>query len=67
VNWYRVTFLIFLKSNISLKGSRFESPKGIQIIVTKVDLIKGISENDFQDCSQAWQKRLNGCMKSEGE
>jgi hypothetical protein len=29
--------------------------------------LKGLLENDFQQCSQAWQKHSKAHIKSEGE
>jgi hypothetical protein len=30
-------------------------------------LLRGISENDFQDCFRQWHHRLTKCMASQGE
>jgi hypothetical protein len=52
------------KKNL-LQGSQHESLEHIQSNVTTI--LNGLSENNFQQHFQAWQRHWNVCMKSEGK
>jgi hypothetical protein len=57
-------FWLFPKLQNSLKGQRFADIPDIQRNVT---LLRGIPENDFQDCSRQWHHRLTKCITSQGD
>jgi hypothetical protein len=48
----------------ALKGQRFADISDIQHNVT---LVRGIPENDFQDCFRQWHHRLKKCTASQGD
>jgi hypothetical protein len=48
----------------TLKDQRFAEIPDIQ---SNVMLLRGIPENDFQDCSWQWHHRLTKCTASRGE
>jgi len=58
-------FWLFPKLKNALKGQRFADLSDIQCIVKM--LLRGILENDFQDCFQQWHHRLTKCIASQGE
>jgi len=58
-------FWLFPELKNSLKGQRFADLSDIQRNVKK--LLRGITENDFQDCLQQWHHRLTKCIASQGE
>jgi hypothetical protein len=57
-------FLLFPKLKNALMGQRFADIPDIQRNVT---LLRGIPENDFQDCCQQWHHRRTKCTASQGE
>jgi histone-lysine N-methyltransferase SETMAR len=57
-------FWLFPKLKNTLKGQRFNDIPDIQ---RKVTLLRGIAENDFQDCFRQWHYRLTKCITSHGE
>jgi hypothetical protein len=48
-----------------MEGFHFESREYVQSHVTTV--LRGLPENVLQQSFQAWQKRCNACMNSEGK
>jgi hypothetical protein len=58
-------FLLFPKLKNSLKGQRFADLSDIKRNVKT--LLRGIPENDFQDCFRQWHHRLTKCIASKGE
>jgi hypothetical protein len=58
-------FLALSTIKISLMGQRFADIPDIEHSVTT--LLRGILENDFQDCFRQWYHRLTQCMASLGE
>ena len=58
-------FCLFPKLKNALKGQRFVNLSDIQRNVKT--LLRGIPENDFQDCFQQWHHRLTKCIASQGE
>jgi len=57
-------FWVFPKLKNVLKGQRFADLSDIQHNVEKS--LRGILENDFQDCIRQWQHRLTNCIASQG-
>ena len=58
-------FWLFPKLKNSLKGQRFADLSEIQRDVKT--LLRGIPENDFQDCFRQLHHRLTKCVASQGE
>jgi len=58
-------FWLFPKLKNALKGQRFVDLSDIQRNVKT--LVRGILENDFQDCFWQWHHRLTKCTASQGE
>jgi len=58
-------FWLFLKLKNALKGQRFADLSNTQRNVKM--LLRGIPENDFQDCFWQWHHRLTTCIASQGE
>ena len=58
-------FWFFPKLKNALKVQRFADLSDIQRNAKK--LLRGIPENDFQDCSRQWHHRLTNCIASQGE
>ena len=58
-------FCLFPKLKNALKGQRFVNLSDIQRNVKT--LLRGIPENDFQDCFQQWHHHPTKCIASQGE
>jgi histone-lysine N-methyltransferase SETMAR len=58
-------FWPFQKLKNALTGQRFADIPDIQCNVTM--LLRGIPENNFQDCFQQWHHHLTKCIASQGE
>jgi hypothetical protein len=58
-------FWLFPKLKNALKGQRFARIPDIQHNMTT--LLRGITENDFQDCFRQWHHHLTKCIASHGE
>jgi len=58
-------FWLFSKLINALKGQRFADLSDIQRNVKT--LLRGIPENDFQDCFRQWHYHLTKCIASQGE
>jgi len=58
-------FWLFPKLKNALKGQRFVDLSDIQRNVKT--LLRGITENDFQDCFRQWHHRLTKHISSQGE
>jgi hypothetical protein len=56
---------LFPKLKNVLKGQSFADIPDIQRKLTT--LLRGIPENDFQDCFWQWHHRLTKCIASQGE
>ena len=54
-----------MKLKNALKGQRFAELSDIERNVKT--LLRGIPENDFQDCFRQWHHRLTKCIASYGE
>jgi hypothetical protein len=57
-------FWLFPKLKNALKGQKFADISDIQRNLT---LLRGILENDFQDCFWQWHHWLRKCIASQGE
>jgi hypothetical protein len=58
-------FLVLSKFKNTLKRQRFADIPYIQRNVTT--FLRGIQENDFQDCFRQWHHRLRKYIASQGE
>ena len=58
-------FFLFLKLKEVIKGTRFQDSEAIKTAVTR-DL-HAIPEESFQECVEAWQKRLEKCIRAQGD
>jgi hypothetical protein len=58
-------FWLFPKLKTALKEQRFADLSYIQRNVKT--LLRGILENEFQDCFRQWHHRLTKCMASHGQ
>jgi len=58
-------FWLFPKLRNALKGQRFDNLSNIQRNMKT--LLRGILENDFQECFRQWHHRLTKCKASQGE
>jgi hypothetical protein len=56
-------FWLFPKLKNALKGQRFSDIPDIKC--NMITLLRGISENDIQDCFQQWHHHLTKCVASE--
>jgi len=56
---------LFLQLKNALKGQRVADLSDIQRNVKT--LLRGIPENDFQDCFRQWHHRLTKCIGSQEE
>ena len=53
-------FFLFPKLKEVIKGTRFQDSKAIKTVVMKELLV--IPEESFQECVEAWQRRLEKCI-----
>jgi hypothetical protein len=58
-------FFLFPKIKIKLKGRRFDTVEEIQAESQKV--LNMLTQKDFQDSFQSWQKRWDRCVRSQGD
>ena len=58
-------FFLFPKLKGIIKGTRFEGVEAIKRAVTTE--LRGIPEESFQQCIEAWQKRMEKCIRLEGD
>lgn len=58
-------FYLFPKVKESLKGTHFETLE--QVKDKTATLLRSITPEDFQNCYQHWQKRMQRCIFREGE
>ena len=58
-------FFLFPKMKIKLKGRRFDTVEEIQAESQKV--LNTLTQKDFQDSFQSWQKRSDRCVRSQGD
>ncbi|KDR24018.1 hypothetical protein L798_08750, partial [Zootermopsis nevadensis] len=57
-------FFLFPKMKFQLKGIRFETIEEIQAESQMV--LDRLTKKDFQGCFQAWQRRWDRCVHSQG-
>jgi len=53
-------FFLFPKLKEVIKGTRFQDSEAIKTAVTKE--LRAIPEESFQECTEAWQRRLKKCI-----
>ena len=58
-------FFLFPQLNKVIKGTRFQDSEAIKTAVTRELL--AISEESFQKCMEAWQRRLEKCIRAQGD
>ena len=58
-------FFLFPKLKKVAKGTRFQDPEAIKAAVTRE--LRVIAEEFFQECVEAWQKRLEKCIRAQGD
>jgi hypothetical protein len=58
-------FTLFPKLKMKLKGQRLETVSDIQRESQAV--LDSIMENDFHSAFEAWKKRWNHCIRSQGD
>ena len=61
----RCDFLLFPKLKEVIKETRFQDSGAIKTAVTKE--LRAIPEESFQECVEAWQKRLEKCIRAQGD
>lgn len=57
-------FFLFPKIKSSLKGTHFQTVDDVKM--KTAELLKGLTENDWQHCFQEWQRRMQQCIDAEG-
>jgi len=55
----------FPKLKEVIKGTRFQDSEAIKTAVTRK--LRAIPEESFQECVEAWQKRLEKCIQAQGD
>ena len=58
-------FFLFPKLKGVIKGSRFSDVQSIKRAVTKE--LRAIPKKSFQECMEAWQRRMEKCVKARGD
>ena len=58
-------FFLFPKLKGILKGTRFQKVEDIKTSVTRH--LKTITKEEFSQCFKAWSKRIEKCIKANGE
>ena len=58
-------FFLFPKLKGVIKGTRFQDSKAITTAVTKE--LRAIPMKSFQKCIEAWQQRLEKCIRAQGD
>ena len=56
-------FFLFLKLKEVIKGTRFQDSEAIKTAVTRE--LWAILEKSFQECVEAWQRRLEKCIRAQ--
>jgi hypothetical protein len=56
---------LFIYEVTEVQGRRFESTEGIQAELQ--DVMKMLTQNDFQQCFRSWKSRWCRCINSEGD
>ena len=58
-------FFLFPKLQEVIKGTRFQDSEAIKTAVTRE--LRVITEEFFQECMEAWQRRLEKCVRAQGD
>ena len=58
-------FVLFPKLKEVIKGTRFQDSEAIKTSVTRE--LRTIPEESIQDCVKAWQRRLERCIRAQGD
>ena len=58
-------FFLFSELKEVIKGTRFQDSEAIKTTVTRE--LRAISEESFQECVEAWQRRLEKCIRAQGD
>ena len=58
-------FFLFPRLKGIIKGTRFEGVEAINRAVTTE--LRGIPEESFQQCKEVWQRRMETCIRLEGD
>ena len=58
-------FFLFPKLKIVIKGTRFQDSEAIKTAVIRE--LRTIPEEFFQECVEAWQRRLEKCIRAQGD
>ena len=58
-------FFLFPKLKEVIKGTRFKDSEAIKTVVTRE--LRAIPEESFQKCVEAWQRRLEKCIRAQGD
>jgi len=61
--WLTGIFSCSLNSRVS-KGTRFPDVEAIKMAMTK---LQAILDRSFQECMEAWQRRMAKCVRSQGD
>ena len=57
-------FFLFPKLKEVIKGTRIQHSKAIKTAVTRE--LRAIPEESFQECVEAWQRKLEQCIRAQG-
>ena len=58
-------FFVFPKLKEVIKGTRFQDSEASRTAVTRE--LQAIPEESFQECVEAWQRRLEKCIRAQGD
>ena len=58
-------FFLFVKMKLKLKGRCYDSTEQIHIKFQNV--MKKLTQNDFQKCFQSWKSRWKRCISAKGD
>ena len=58
-------FFLFPKLKEVIKGTRFQDSEAIKTALTRE--LRAITEESFQECVEAWQRRLEKCIQAQGD
>ena len=58
-------FFLFPKLKKVIKGTHFLDSEAIKTTVTRE--LRAIPEESFQECMEAWQRRLKKCIRAQGD
>jgi len=58
-------FFLFPKLKEVIKGTRFQDSEAIKTVVTRE--LRAIPQESFQECMEAWQRKLEKCIRVQGD